>query len=85
MTILDRHGLPLAVRVASASPQETKLVEAALQQRFLPEVPQRMIGGTAYNGHFESTWFHPLLLSNRDGDSLAANRCKLPTAAKQAK
>ncbi len=27
---------------------------------------------SAYNGHFESTCFHPLLLFNRDGDSLAA-------------
>ena len=49
MAIVDRHGLPLAVSMASASPQETKLVEATLQQRFLPEVPQRMIGDTAYD------------------------------------
>jgi len=27
---------------------------------------------SAYNGHFESTCFHPLLLFNRDGDCLAA-------------
>jgi len=27
---------------------------------------------SAYNGHFESTRFHPLLLFNRDGDCLAA-------------
>src|ERR1035437_8925464 len=27
---------------------------------------------TAYNGHFESTCYHPLLLFNRDGDCLAA-------------
>ena len=27
---------------------------------------------SAYNGHFESTCFHPLLLSNREGDCLAA-------------
>ena len=26
----------------------------------------------AYNGHFESTCFHPLLLFNREGDCLAA-------------
>jgi hypothetical protein len=29
-------------------------------------------GQSAYNGHFESTCFHPLLLFNRDGDCLAA-------------
>ena len=27
---------------------------------------------SAYNGHFESTCFHRLLLFNREGDSLAA-------------
>jgi hypothetical protein len=27
---------------------------------------------SAYNGHFESTCFHPLLLFNREGDYLAA-------------
>ena len=28
--------------------------------------------GSAYNGHFESTCYHPLLLFNREGDRLAA-------------
>ena len=27
---------------------------------------------SAYNGHFESTCYHPLLLFNRDGDCVAA-------------
>jgi len=27
---------------------------------------------SAYNGHFESTYYHPLLLFNEEGDSLAA-------------
>ena len=27
---------------------------------------------SAYNGHFESTCYHPLLLFNRQGDCLAA-------------
>ena len=27
---------------------------------------------SACNGHFESTWHHPLLLFNRDGDCLGA-------------
>jgi hypothetical protein len=31
---------------------------------------------TAYNGHFESTCYHPLLLFNREGDCLAANPAK---------
>lgn len=29
-------------------------------------------GNSAYNGHFESTCYHPLLLFNREGDCLAA-------------
>lgn len=49
MAIADRHGLPLAICVASASPHETKLVEATLAQRFLPELPQRIIGDRAYD------------------------------------
>jgi transposase len=49
MAIVDRHGLPLAVSIASASPHETKLVEATLEQRFLPEPPERMIGDLAYD------------------------------------
>ena len=28
--------------------------------------------GSAYNGHFESVWYHPLLLFNGHGDCLAA-------------
>ncbi len=31
---------------------------------------------SAYNGHFESTCYHPLLLFNREGDCLAANPAK---------
>jgi transposase len=49
MAIADGHGLPFAVHVASASPHETKLVEATLQQRFLRETPERMIGDRAYD------------------------------------
>ena len=29
-------------------------------------------GRSAYKGHFESTCYHPLLLSNREGDCLGA-------------
>ena len=31
MAIVDRHGLPIAVSIASASPHETKLVEATVE------------------------------------------------------
>ena len=49
MAISDGHGLPLAVHVASASPHETKLVEVTLEQRFLAETPERLIGDRAYD------------------------------------
>ena len=49
MAIADRHGLPLAVHVASASPHETKLVEATLAARFLARNPERLIGDRAYD------------------------------------
>src|SRR5260370_27139628 len=49
MAIADGHGFPLAVHVASASPHETKLVEPTLEQPFLLEAPQRMIGDRAYD------------------------------------
>ncbi len=49
MAIADGHGFPLAVYVASASPHETRLVEPTLDQRFLTEAPERMIGDRAYD------------------------------------
>ena len=44
MAICDRHGLPVAVHVASASPYEPHLVPATLDARFLPDFPSRLIG-----------------------------------------
>jgi transposase len=49
MAIADGHGFPLAVYVASASPHETKLIEPTLDQRFLADLPERMIGDRAYD------------------------------------
>ena len=49
MAIVDGHGLPLAVHVASASPYEPHLVPATLDARFLPELPQRLIGDRGYD------------------------------------
>ena len=49
MAVVDRHGLPVAVDVASASPAEVKLVTSTLDVRFVPEVPQRLIGDKAYD------------------------------------
>ena len=49
MAISDGHGLPVAIHVASASPHETKLVDATLQERFLAELPERLIGDRGYD------------------------------------
>jgi transposase len=49
MAIADRHGLPVAAGIASASPHETRLVESTIEQRFTAAKPQRMIGDRAYD------------------------------------
>jgi hypothetical protein len=49
MAICDRHGLPVAVHVASASPHEPHLLPATLDARFLPDLPTRLIGDRGYD------------------------------------
>src|SRR5205809_685040 len=49
MAICDRHGLPVAVHVASASPYEPQLVPATLDARFLVDLPTRLIGDRGYD------------------------------------
>lgn len=49
MAIADCQGLPIAVRVTSASPHESKLVEDTLRQRHVSGVPERMIGDRGYD------------------------------------
>ena len=49
MAIADRHGFPVAVGIASASPHETRLVAATVAQRFTAQAPQRLIGDRAYD------------------------------------
>ena len=49
MAIADRHGLPVACSIASATPHETKLVEPTVEQRFTRTKPQNMIGDAAYD------------------------------------
>ncbi len=49
MAIADSHGLPLAVRVTSASPNESTLVEATLAERHIAGLPNRLIGDKAYD------------------------------------
>jgi transposase len=49
MAICERHGLPVAVHMASASPYEPHLVPATLDARFLPDLPKRLIGDRGYD------------------------------------
>lgn len=49
MAVADRSGLPLAVHLDSASPNEVKLVEPTLDASFLLEAPKRLIGDKAYD------------------------------------
>ena len=49
MAVADRTGLPVAVDVGSASPHEVTLVESTLANRFMDELPERLIGDRAYD------------------------------------
>jgi transposase len=49
MAIADRYGLPVGISVASASPHETKLVAATIEQRFTAQAPRLLIGDKAYD------------------------------------
>ena len=44
MVIADRHGLPVAAHVDSASPHEVTLIEATLDKMALPYDPGVLIG-----------------------------------------
>lgn len=49
MAIADRSGLPISATIASGERHEVRLVDAALEQRFTEEKPQRLIGDKAYD------------------------------------
>lgn len=49
MAIVDRRSLPLAVHVACASPNEVRLIDETLADRFLDAYPPRLIGDRAYD------------------------------------
>jgi transposase len=49
MALADGHGLPVAVHIESASPNEVTLVEATLASRFILAKPKRLIGDGAYD------------------------------------
>jgi transposase len=47
--LADRHGLPVAVCVESATPHEVKLATTTLVQMIVPEAPKNLIGDNAYD------------------------------------
>jgi transposase len=49
MAVADRHGLPVAVYIASASPHEVTLVADTVESRFVSDCPRRLIGDKAYD------------------------------------
>ena len=49
MAIADGHGLPVAICAESASPAEVKLVTRTVDERFVAEPPERVIGDKAYD------------------------------------
>jgi transposase len=71
MGIADRHGLPLALRIESASPAEVKLVEKTLDERIVPDVPERLIGDKAY----DSDRLDEQLMQNYGTEMIAPNKC----------
>ena len=49
MAIADRHGLPIALHIESASRHETKLVERTIDNCFVDEKLTRLVGDKAYD------------------------------------
>ncbi len=49
MAIADRSGLPVAIGISSASPHEVTLVEETIDNGFLADAPERLIGDRAYD------------------------------------
>ena len=49
MAVADSGGLPVAIGVTSASPNESTLVDQTLDRRHVSELPERLIGDKAYD------------------------------------
>ena len=45
----NRHGLPVAVCVESATPHEVKLATTTLVQMIVPDAPENLIGDNAHD------------------------------------
>lgn len=49
MAVADRHGLPVAISVESATPHEVKLAVPTLVEMVIPEAPRNLVGDNAYD------------------------------------
>lgn len=49
MAVADRNGLPIALGIGSGERHETQLVQETLRNRFVGELPERIIGDRAYD------------------------------------
>lgn len=49
MAMADRHGLPIAIWIASGERHETQLVLDTIRARFVGPLPERLIGDRAYD------------------------------------
>jgi transposase len=49
MGIVEAHGLPISVLIASATPHEVTLAEATVTARVVEELPAQLIGDKAYD------------------------------------
>jgi len=49
MAIADASGFPIAAHIESASPHEVKLVDKTVDNRFLDNTPDRLVGDKAYD------------------------------------
>lgn len=49
MAITDSHGLPVAICITSASPAEVTLVAQTVEERFVEEPPEKLVGDKAFD------------------------------------
>ena len=79
MAIAERHGLPGALWVGSASPHEVTLVQNTLQNRFTREYPNRLVGDKAY----DSDPLDRQLIDNHGVDLIAPHKINRKKKATQ--
>jgi transposase len=71
MAVADGHGLPVALCTTSASPAEVKLVAQTVDQRFVADVPERLIGDKAY----DSDGLDDQMMGEYGTEVIAPHRC----------